>query len=72
MPEKTIASNTASPIVTALNVPRPLSWSSVLGRLKKKQMAALTALNAIVHAAEFERVLSNLAPTRQCNAVLNR
>lgn len=66
MPEKTIASSTAMPIVAALKTPSPLSWLSGRGKLTKKQMTAVTTLHTTVHAAlPFVSVFSSFAPTRQ-------
>lgn len=63
-----IDSNTAIPIVTALNMPRALSWERVRGSETKKQTMAVIALKVIVHVALSESVLSSLAPTRQWSA----
>ena len=80
IPAKMMANKTAMPIVIALNVPSPLSWLSVRGRLTTKQSRAAIALpsiriellldncthlNPIVHNAEFDNVLRSFAPTRQ-------
>ena len=64
-----MAKSTAIPIVTALNIPRPLSWLRGRGKLIKKQITAVTTLHTTVHAAfPSVSVLSSFAPTRQCNA----
>lgn len=65
---KIMASRTAIPMVTALKVPSPLMWLSVLGRLKTKHMIAEMALKTTVHCEPFVNVLRSLAPTMQCRA----
>lgn len=71
MPANIRARRTAIPMVAALNVPRWLSWASVRGKLMKKQINTVTALNAIVHAAEPDKVLRSFAPTSTCRAALD-
>lgn len=69
MPAKMMASSTATPIVAALKMPRPLSWLSGRGRETKKQTTAVTTLQTTVHAPwPSVSVLSSFAPTRQCRA----
>jgi hypothetical protein len=65
MPTKMMARRTAMPIVTAEKVPRCESELRVRGREMKKHRMALIALKATVHAADPDRVLRSLAPTRQ-------
>lgn len=47
IPAKMMASNTARPMVTALNVPSALNWLRVRGRLTTKQSRAAMALKRI-------------------------
>lgn len=66
-----MASNTAMPIVTALNTPSMLSWLSVRGRDTRQQVIAVIALNATVQRAEPDSVFSSKAPTIQWRAKHN-
>ena len=68
-PANTIASRTAIPMVTALNVPSPESWLRGRGSAKRKQTMVEMALNVTVQVAELVSVLSSFAPTRQWSAV---
>ncbi len=63
-----MASNTAIPMVTALNTPSMLSWLSVRGSETRQQVTAVIALNATVQIAEPDNVFSNKAPTIQWRA----